>query len=79
MSFINQNLNLIVFFFPALPAHCTYFPESLMRKLYTKKITENAGNVSEVPVECVRCNEVLMPEMGIKFHRIILNGISREI
>ena len=41
-------------------------------------ITENAGNVPEVPVESVRCNEVLMPEMGIKFYRIILNGISRD-
>ena len=41
-------------------------------------IKENAGNVPEVPVESVRCDKVLMPEMGIKFHRIFRNGISKD-
>ncbi len=34
---------------PALPAHCTCFSETLTRKMYRKKILENAGNVPEVP------------------------------
>jgi hypothetical protein len=34
---------------PAHPALCTLFPGSLTRKLYRKKIPENAGNVPEVP------------------------------
>ena len=44
-------------------------------------ITENAGNVPEVPVESVCCDEVLMPEMGMSFNENSLmefQGIAEE-
>ena len=34
---------------PALPAHCTSFPETPTRKWYRKKIPEIPGNVPDVP------------------------------
>jgi len=34
---------------PALPAHCTSFPETPTRKWYRKKIPKIPGNVPNVP------------------------------